>query len=150
MKHLYPISTSLREKVNNKIEALRVHTKTHFNADIPKFDIRYDLYGLQILGMANYTLQIMRLHSPLLLEYGNIYIEDVVVHEFAHFVVAHLYPDGRNGDGKKVTGHGKEFKHVCGVFGIEGKTTTALYCDSKSLIDIHRKQEQKERKKLLL
>jgi len=98
----------------------------------PEMKISYDLESIRTLGTANYHKGVMRLNKYLLMEFGELYIKDVVVHEYAHFVV-----DARRENGefrtRNVRPHGIEFKSVCSFFGISGKATTNSFNNSQYL-----------------
>jgi SprT protein len=103
---------------------------------VEDFVINYDLTSIRILGRVkfNYGKKVeMNLNKTLLKEFGDVYINEVVVHEFAHIVVRANYPTGYNGY-KKVQGHGLEWKNVCYRLGMMSpKSTTTLFSNSESL-----------------
>jgi len=125
----------MKNKVNEKIKELQDIVLKNWSEIHPiLFDVSYDLKSTKTLGQANYKYNKIRLNENLLEEFGEKYINEVVVHEFAHFIVIKLYPKGINDRTKKrVMPHGKEFKQVCRVLGIKGKATTDIFSDSKTL-----------------
>lgn len=126
-----PTTTELKSMVKRRIADLQSFSKDKWNIDI-EYNLSYDLDSVNTLGMFVPKTKTMRLNIKLLKEYRKLYIDDVVVHEFAHMVVRALYPTRMNGY-RKVTDHGREFKAVCSWFGIDGKATTPLFNDSKTM-----------------
>ncbi len=124
-----------REKVKAKWKELIHELASKYpGVKIPNVKISYSLNSSRTVGIADYRMSTLVLNEGILNEYGDIYINHTVVHEFCHFVVKALYPFGFNSaTGKKVMPHGKEFKKVCNAFGIEGKATTGLFNQSKTL-----------------
>jgi SprT protein len=128
----------MRKLVENKIKELEsIVTKKWGDIIIPKdFVINYDLDSVRALGMVRKSSSKieMRLNPKLLNEFKELYIDEVVVHEYAHLIVDKLYPTGyNNAYRRKVQSHGREFKNVCSLFGIEGSATTKLFSKSESL-----------------
>lgn len=114
----------LKIKVMDESKRLSKITKEHFNIkSSPR--IMYNLKSLKTLGTFDPNTNIINLNEELLYEFGNLYIRDVFIHEFAHAVVFELYEKKR-----RVRPHGKEFKAICSIFGIDGKATTNLFKDS--------------------
>lgn len=146
MKNAHSLPIEVENKVEEKISSMRKKIKEAFDVEVIDFEIRYDLFGLTTLGFSSFGLQLMRLHVGLLQECEDIYINDVVVHEFAHLVTPCLYPTGVSRDGRKVTAHGEEFRRICRVLGVEGKATTDQYANSKTLKTIvaNRKLEKEK------
>jgi len=128
---------TLSTKVDKKLKELSKYAKKEWDVDF-KYEVQYTLKSIRALGQFYQTtirgnkINIIELNKELLLEYGDTYINEVVIHEFAHAVVRNIYPTGRNGY-KKVMPHGKEFKAICSHFGISGKSTTSLFSDSAML-----------------
>jgi len=107
-----------------RIEELKIETQKKFKGLIlPDFYIEYSLNSVDIFGLARHDLNEMTLNEYLLNENPELYISEIVEHEFAHFVVRALYPTRIN-NGKKVTPHGKEFKYVCKKLGIKSSAAT--------------------------
>lgn len=124
----------MKAKVQAKINELS--KRVEGRCKLPTIIVKYDLKSKRVLGSVLHNnfmnITTMRLNEGLLKEFGDKYINEVVVHEFAHIVVRSMYPTGVN-RGKKVNAHGKEFKNVCSFFGIEGKSTTSLFTNSETL-----------------
>ena len=103
---------------------------------IPDFSISYDLKSIRTLGSVkkNHTTGVynMRLNLHLLNEFGDEYIEHVVLHELAHIIVGILYPYEKYG---RVKSHGKEFKYVCAKMGYPhiSRATTDIFSKSEHL-----------------
>ena len=104
--------------------------------EMPKFNITYDLKSVRTLGSvkknrATGTVN-MRLNPHLLEEFGEKYIEHVVVHELAHIITDGVYPFNKYG---RIKSHGREFKSVCYNigYGHVGKATTGIFSESKHL-----------------
>jgi len=117
-----------KSDVKLRIKELKAYALKTWNIKVT-FNINYKLDSVRALGTYHAGTKTMSLNANLLKEYGTLYIEDVVVHEFAHAVIGLLYPTRMNGY-RKVTAHGREFKAVCSHFGIDGKATTSLFNDS--------------------
>ena len=124
--------------VEDKIKELEsVVTNRWGDVIVPKdFVIKYDLDSARALGMVvkSHDKTEMRLNPKLLNEFKDVYIDEVVVHEYAHLIVDKLYPTGYNSTyRRKVQSHGREFKNVCSLFGIVGSSTTKVFAKSESL-----------------
>jgi len=98
----------------------------------PTVFVNYDLNSSRSLGMCqtnknfeedSYTI---RLNPELLNEYREEYINEVFVHEYAHAITSHFFHPSKANRWKKIMPHGKEFKSVCSLFGIIGKSTSNL------------------------
>lgn len=130
----------MKEKVLEKINELNLIVQDNFGASkIPTFNISYELSSSNRLWTVSFkkkwvTLNppIMNLNEHLLNEYWEIYINEVVVHEYAHLVVNKFYPSWFNAS-KIVKPHWKEFKAISSYFWYEGKSTSKLFKDSEVL-----------------
>ena len=120
-----------KSDVKLKIKELKAYALKTWNVKVT-FKIDYKLDSARALGTYHPGTKVMSLNEKLLKEYGTLYIEDVVIHEFAHAVIGMLYPTRMNGY-RKVQPHGKEFKIICSHFGVDGKATTSLFNDSTSM-----------------
>lgn len=130
--------TKFQKLVEVKIKELRIYSKNVFNIDV-KVNISYNLDSARALGQYSPSTKTIILNPKLLEEYGTVYIEDTVVHEFAHAVVNYKYPRGyRNGSYKRIMPHGKEFKAVCSHFGNDGKATSSTFSDSTSIKKVNK------------
>ena len=133
--------TNLQKRVLQRIKELQATSELKWGVS-PEMKISYNLTSVNTLGTANSYKGTMRLNKHLLLEFGDVYIDEVVVHEYAHFVV-----DARRQDGQyysRPAPHGREFKNVCRFFGIVGKATTNKFSNSKFL---NEKRESLDAKK---
>lgn len=122
----------LKNKVDNRILELQKYAKSTWNLDV-QVSISYALDSARAVGSYQPLYKRILLNEKLLEEYGELYIEDTVVHEFVHAVIHCLYPSGRDGWGKKVHHHGKQFRAVCSHYGNDGSARTALFNDSKTM-----------------
>lgn len=122
MKHL------VQEKLKELEQTVKLHLAEKF---IPSIRIEYTLNKSTALGTCSYINYpkeiIINLNEYLLNELKELYINEVLVHEYAHAVIKMIYPDGYNRYSyKRVQPHGKEFKKICRLFGIDGKATTTI------------------------
>ena len=135
-----------KQLVNNKIQELNKITELKYGIfAVPNFVVKYDLSGITSMGMTSlrYKSVTLRLNVDLLEEYGEVYVNEVVVHEYAHMVIRKLYPT-KMLDGKKVHNHGKEWKAVCKAYNHKGSYKTSLFDDSKVLLKIYKEQNPHE------
>lgn len=113
------------DKLKTKFKELREITKNKFNIDVPVFYVKDDIKSHRVFGQIRtdyrnkkYT---MRLNKTLLEEQTDLYINNTVVHEFAHLVTDLVY-------GRYVNSHGKEWKKVATELGLKNpKATSSLY-----------------------
>lgn len=124
------LETKKRE-VKKKIQEMTEFSKKKWGVDVVVRRISYKLDTEVHYGEYCPNFKVIALNPDLLGEYGKIYIDDVVVHEFVHALVDSYFPSGYNGK-KRVGDHGKEFKAFCSHFGNDGKATTGLFRDSKT------------------
>jgi len=124
-----------KAKVIEKMKELREILNSKYpGVIVPELSISYSLDSSRTIGLADYAINTIFLNEGLLEEFGDVYINHTLVHEFCHFVVKALYPYGMNPTyRRRVMPHGKEFKKVCNAFGIEGSASTTLYRNSKIL-----------------
>lgn len=105
---------TLKAKVDAKVAELQKVAKKVYGKNVPNVQVVYDLTSVRIAGQAVFQpfmgLFKMRLHEAALAEYGDAYIEDTVVHEFAHLVQNQHYPMSKP--------HGVEWKAVMVSFGV--------------------------------
>jgi predicted SprT family Zn-dependent metalloprotease len=103
----------LKMKVWDRIHELNKKTTVIYGVVIPNVEVKYDLAGTRVAGMAVTIVEqqkfIMHLHEAALLEYSENYIEETVVHEFAHLVQDLVWGETRS--------HGREWKNVMKSFG---------------------------------
>jgi SprT protein len=123
----------LKKKINLKQKEMQKTISDRFGIDVTP-SITYNLKRQRTLGMYDPQTDEILLNKELLLEFGELYIEDVFVHEFCHAVIKKQYPWGINTiTHKKVTAHGKDFKFICSLFGNNGKATTGAFANSEVL-----------------
>jgi len=132
---------TLQNKITNRIIELQKISQEKWGVS-PEMRVMYDLDSVKTLGTANYYKGTMRLNKHLLLEFGDVYIDEVVVHEYAHFVTDAIAKEKMT----RYQAHGREFKQICSKFGIVGKATTNKFSDSKYLKD--KKDKLKANKKV--
>lgn len=121
---------NLQRKVLSKIKELQTISQRKWGVS-PEMKISYNLDSVTTLGTADWYKKTMRLNKYLLLEFDDLYIDEIIVHEYCHFVVSAMVEDGAFHS--KPRPHGREFKQVCSHFGIEGKATTDKFSNSKHL-----------------
>jgi len=117
----------IQDKVIDKLlELKKITNDTYPNTkvliDTPI--IKYDSKSTRTLGYYNPIKDTIHLDIELLKEYKELYIDTVLVHEYSHYVTQKLY-------GSFVKPHGKEFKSICRLFGIDGKATIKGFNSSK-------------------
>ena len=118
----------LKIRVNDRIAELQKTTRENFGRYVPYFKLTYDLKTASLGGQARHkvdgSLYHMRLHPAALMEYKDEYIDEVVVHEFAHLVQG--MTDGSCGSKP----HGHEWKRVMRVFGATPDVTHTMDLDA--------------------
>lgn len=119
----------LQNKISARIEELKEFSQKQWGVS-PSMKIIYDLESVDTIGLAVHKTGSMRLNKHILLEFGDVYIDEIVVHEYAHFVVTAMYRSGKIGYRRPMP-HGKEFKAVCSHFGIDGKSTSKTFNDAQ-------------------
>lgn len=121
----------MRNQVFAKIEEMKILSQQQWGIDIDVL-VTFDIKSKRTLGLYYYDIPRIDLNPLLLEEYKEVYINDVVVHEFCHSLVHNMYPNLMN-KGKKIRPHGKEFKKFCKFFGNPGKSSSDNFEDSKHL-----------------
>jgi len=134
----------LKSQIDLKIIELQKFALLKWNINV-EVSVSYDLNKTKALGTYYGSRKLIQLNKDLLLEFGELYIKEVVVHEFCHAVVHNLYPFGVY-QGRKVTAHGIHFKDICGWYGISGRATTDLFRNSEVL---KTKKKKSNRRKFL-
>ena len=129
----------MKSKVENKIKEMTLFAKEKWNLDASNLTVFFDCESSRMLGYFEPKDESIHLNINLLNEYKEIYIDDVVVHEFCHYLVFLKYPTMTNGY-KRVMPHGREFKAFCSWFGNDGKATSSLFNNSKTLKKSKRKR----------
>ena len=136
---------ALKTKVTKVLKNLEDRAQKVYGSDfkLREYSVEYTLNSIRTTGKVSYKngKVTMILHPDLLKEFGDVYIQRTVIHEFAHIVTRSLYPSGFRGY-KKVHSHGHEFKSVCKYLGYPqvGKATTDVYAGSKTTSTPERKQ----------
>lgn len=116
---------AIHDKLKIKFTELRKISKDKFDIDVPVFFVKDDIKSHRVFGQlrTNYVNQkyTMRLNKTLLEEQTDLYIDNTVVHEFAHLVTGLIY-------GRTVNSHGKEWKRIARELGLKNpKSTNSLY-----------------------
>jgi SprT protein len=111
--------------VINKKEYLDKIIKDKFNKCL-NIEINLDLKSIRNLGLCEMKRDsfIIHLNRELLFHYKEKYVDEVFTHEYAHAVVKTIF-------GNRVKPHGKEFKYICSILGIEGKAKTNSFSEFK-------------------
>ena len=128
--------TKYKKLVSKRIRELQKYSKENFGGEV-SVNISYSLDSARALGQYQRSSKTIFLNPKLLEEYGELYIEDTVVHEFAHAVVHFKYPTGYSYR-KRVMPHGRQFKAICSHFGNDGKATSSLFNNSTSMKKVNR------------
>jgi len=126
--------------IENKITELNKIVRDKWGEDkIPSFLINLNLKTTKKLWSVTFRKKgvklnppVMNLNSELFDEYWEIYIRDVVIHEYVHLLVNKLYPTWYNWR-YRVMPHWSEFKNICSSFWIEWKATTKTFNNSQVL-----------------
>lgn len=120
----------MTKKVLKKINYLKEIVLIEYGIYVDPF-IFYGSKSISTLGYFDLDENSLNLDLELLEEFGDLYIDLIVVHEFAHAVVEEKYPFEKYGNAIKP--HGKEFKEVCKLFGIPGSRKTNGFENSNVL-----------------
>jgi len=115
----------LKNLVNYKISEMQKVAKELWNVDV-NVNLFYDLNNTNVLGFYMHHNRELHLNGTILEQYGKKYIDEVVIHEFAHAIIKHRFPKGIFGK-TPIRTHGKEFKEVCNVFGNRGVAFVNLF-----------------------
>lgn len=122
----------LEDKINKKRIELDLIVKNNWwEKYIPEYKLMYfskEQEQRNILGQWGWLF--LKLNKSLLLEFWELYIKEVFIHEYAHFVINRIYPTWYNWR-KKIQPHWKEFKIICSYFWINWKATTNLFKESE-------------------
>ncbi len=97
----------MQQKAEEFLDELNLKSKKIFGFTLNIF-LSFDLKGTNLIGQCKQThkgFYTIRLHKPLLLHYKEEYLEDVLVHEFAHAVQMHLYKH-------KTKPHGRQWQKI--------------------------------------
>ena len=126
-------------EVRNKIDSMNLQVQKKFNIFVDPF-IVYDMKSVRILGQYDINENVIHLDEELLDEFKKIYIHEVVIHEYAHAVVYHLYE-------RDVRPHGREFKTICSFLGLENSRASINVFKNSRIIDQRRKRRNRNNKK---
>lgn len=105
--------SSLQRKVEIRVNQLQEKVLDIWGTNVSNIEIAYDLHTIRLGGQAvvkKHTYK-MRLHPAALLKYKDQYINDIVVHEYAHLVQLKLYPNSKP--------HGREWKQIMRFLGAD-------------------------------
>ena len=126
----------LEKLVVKKIEELnKIVEKKYGKYTYPEVMVNYDLKSSKALGTHTVAFvgdgyyHYISLNTKLLNTLKEVYINEVLVHEYAHACVDNYCKPSLKDmmKGKKVpAAHGKEFKMFCAMFGISGASTTKI------------------------
>lgn len=126
------MNTELIQMVEDAIEICKQKLINELDYVHPEITMHYNLDGHRTLGWADRN--VMNLHYALLEENPELYIKEIVLHEYVHSVIHQIYPDNINYKiGKKVKPHGREFKDMCELLGADSSAQTDSFKDSKVL-----------------
>ena len=140
----------VKKYAEEKLKIFKKKSENRLHINIDYIELDWSLPLGKALGMASYKSKTIKLNKNLAKEFGKKYIDEVIPHEVAHFIVFEMYPKGYKRVGKsykKIQAHGKEFKSVCRLLGFNGKATTSLFSESaalKAVIAPKRKEKRHE------
>ena len=104
------VTNELKNKVSAKIKECRDVIMNHYGQDIEPGKISYTARGT-VGGTTNPSTYEIRLNPVFLGHYKEEFVNDTVVHEYAHVVALKLYPNSKP--------HGKEWKKLMRLLGVE-------------------------------
>ena len=117
------LSLDLRKKVETRVRECLDIAEKHYKRKFDMPEIRYDVKNTDG-GLAYHQLWLIRLNLILCYENEEHFIKTTVGHETAHLIARAVYNDKVLKDtGKKMRPHGKEWREVMGVLGLEPKVT---------------------------
>ena len=128
----------MKTKVIDTLDRLSKKVEELYGTVVPEFDITYTKRtGLGTVHTNRLTKHIrMNLNAGLLEEFGDAYIEEVVIHEFAHVITKGLYK-------YRVKPHGYEYQKICRDLGYAhvAAPTTTTFNKSKHIAKIESKRK---------
>lgn len=127
------IEQHLKDLVNTKISWCQDQIFDFYGVNVEVEQIDYDLNGLDA-GQADYINRRIRLHPVFLQNNTKEYIEQTVVHEFAHIANDVLFPEDLSSCTGNRKAHGKNWKYLMEFLGAK-PTVKHRY----SLEHIHKK-----------
>lgn len=104
---MFTVSTELKKRVNDKI-AECAHKS---GIDCGKIEVRYDINSKRLGGQALLRDNVIRLNPVYLNAHTEHYINDTVVHEWAHLAAHKKY-------GRYISAHGNEWKNTMRAVGV--------------------------------
>lgn len=110
----------------------------HYKQDIRRPEVRFDIRNTNG-GEAWIKANRIRYNLTFLVENEKEFLATTVPHEVAH-IVAHAVYDRKPMNGKKVRPHGKEWKEVMGVLGVEPRVKHSYDITS---LGLHAKPKRK-------
>jgi SprT protein len=142
------LSPELRTKVEAAVEAAFKKCEKHYKQKFQRPEVRYNIRNTNG-GEAWYKRNLIRLNLTFLVENEEKFLATTVPHEVAHLVAHYVY-DSKPMNGKKVRPHGKEWKEVMGVLGLEPKVTHSYDIASLDIVRVKRKRAVKTTKAKLM
>ena len=112
---LQEIDSYFKHEIIKKKDSLNRVTQSKFGVNISGLKILYNLKG-QRAGTVNPAKKEIRLNKELCLKFPEKMINEVLVHEIAHFVTFSVSPNAKP--------HGKEWKYVAKTLGLDNPKTT--------------------------
>ena len=137
MKQLHLLSPELRAKVEAAAEAAFKTCEKRYKQKFQRPEIRYNIRNTNG-GEAWINRNLIRLNLTFLVENEAEFLKQTVPHEVAHLVAHYVY-DSKPMNGKKVRPHGKEWKEVMEVLGLEPKVTHSYDIASLDIVKKPRK-----------
>lgn len=120
------LSHELYQQLQDKFIQLRADTKRLYAIEVPTIYVKFNLETQRTLGSIRRHEKhkdcfSARLNLDLLTRYKEVYLDEVVVHEFAHAVCRIIHGAG-------VSPHGKEWKSIAKSIGLSNpKSTTSTF-----------------------
>jgi predicted SprT family Zn-dependent metalloprotease len=121
------LTPELREKVENKVAECFKIAAEHYGQDFEMPEIRYNIKSWTG-GLAYHQRWLVRFNLILLVENEQHYLDNVVPHEIAHLINRTV---NKPAPGKKrLMPHGKEWKDVMKLLGVQASVTHTYDCSS--------------------
>ncbi len=147
-EHPILLSPELRLKVEAAVEAAFKKCEKHYKQKFKRPEIRYNIRNTNG-GEAWHRRNLIRLNLTFLVENEETFLATTVPHEVAHLVAHYVY-DSKPMNGKKVRPHGKEWKEVMVVLGLEPKTKHSYDITSLDIVKVKRTRATKTTKAKLM
>lgn len=132
------LSPELRAKVDAVVEASFRTCEKHYKRKFKRPEVRYNIRNTNS-GGAWFNRNLIRLNLTFLVENEEKFLATTVPHEVAHLVARYVYTS-KPMNGKSVRPHGKEWKEVMGVLGVEPKTKHTYSIASLDIVKTKRKR----------